>query len=52
MLKNLELWNGSVVPAISQDMMPGLKIKLTSMWLNYWRNDLKNWEDLLNENVF
>src|SRR4051812_42158915 len=28
MLKNLELWNGRVVPCISQDMMPGIMLEL------------------------
>jgi hypothetical protein len=52
MLKFLELWNGSVVPAIFQDHIPGLKIKLTSMWLQHPRNELLNWRSLLEENMF
>jgi hypothetical protein len=45
------LWNGSVVPAVFQDMMPGLKKKLLFLWLNHPRNILLNWRSLLDENM-
>jgi hypothetical protein len=51
MLKFLELWNGSVVPAVLQDMMPGLKKKLIFLWLNHPQNILLNWRSLLDENM-
>ncbi|KAM0881813.1 hypothetical protein ACQ4PT_032705 [Festuca glaucescens] len=51
MLKFLELWNGSVVPAISQDQIPALRKVLTSLWLEHDRNELINWRSLLDNNM-
>ncbi|KAM0895068.1 hypothetical protein ACQ4PT_024057 [Festuca glaucescens] len=51
MLKFLELWNDSVVPAISQDQIPALRKVLTSLWLEHDRNDLINWRILLDNNM-
>jgi hypothetical protein len=45
------LWNGSVVPAVFQDMMPGFKKNLMFLWLNQPRNILVNWRSLLEENM-
>ncbi|KAM0897327.1 hypothetical protein ACQ4PT_022632 [Festuca glaucescens] len=51
MLKFLELWNGSVVSAISQDQIPALRMVLTSLWLEHDRNELINWRILLDNNM-
>ncbi|KAM0904107.1 hypothetical protein ACQ4PT_018221 [Festuca glaucescens] len=51
MPKFLELWNGSVVPAISQDQIPTLRKVLTSLWLEHDRNELINWRSLLDNNM-
>ncbi|KAM0921420.1 hypothetical protein ACQ4PT_006870 [Festuca glaucescens] len=52
MLKFLELWNGSVVPAISQDQIPALRKVFTALWLEHPRNELVNWRHLLDSNMF
>ncbi|KAM0861889.1 hypothetical protein ACQ4PT_045604 [Festuca glaucescens] len=52
MLKFLEVWNGSVVPAISQDQIPSLRKVFTALWLEHPRNELVNWRHLLDSNMF
>ncbi|KAM0903940.1 hypothetical protein ACQ4PT_018337 [Festuca glaucescens] len=51
MLKFLELWNGNVVPAISQDQIPALRKVKTSLWLEHDRNEIINWRSLLDNNM-
>ncbi|KAM0847602.1 hypothetical protein ACQ4PT_054908 [Festuca glaucescens] len=52
MLKFLELWYGSVVPAISLDQIPAVRKVLTASWLEHPGNTLCNWRSLLVNNMF
>ena len=52
MLKFLELWNGSIVPAISQEEIPALRKVLTALWLEHTGNKLKVWRNLLDKHFF
>ena len=52
MLKFLELWNGSMVPAISQEEIPALRKVLTALWLEHPGNKLLCWRYLLDNNFF
>ncbi|KAM0858418.1 hypothetical protein ACQ4PT_047846 [Festuca glaucescens] len=52
MLKFLELWNGSVVPAITADQIDAIRKVLTVSWLEHPDNKLINWRILLDNNMF
>ena len=52
MLKFLELWNGSVVPAVTADQIDEIRKVLTASWLEHTDNKLLNWRSLLDINMF
>ncbi|KAM0906696.1 hypothetical protein ACQ4PT_016611 [Festuca glaucescens] len=52
MHKFLELWNGSVVPAITADQIDAIRKILTVSWLEHPDNKLINWRVLLDNNMF
>ncbi|KAM0874591.1 hypothetical protein ACQ4PT_037302 [Festuca glaucescens] len=52
MLKFLELWNGSIVPAITADQIDAIRKVLTVSWLEHPDNKLINWRILLDNNMF
>ena len=49
MLKFLELWNGSMVPAISQEEIPALRKVLTALWWEHPGNKVMCWRYLLDK---